>query len=154
LFATATTGGQYTFLSGATVSTEFVYNGSGYNDTEAKQYYQLRKIAAANLFDTNAISSLSSQTLADALNPNSSFLRRYYLMAQFQQREINNVLDVSVRYIQSLQESSGQFSTILEWQLDKRMQLFNVNTIAVGGTDTEFKSVLSKSFMLGIEMHF
>jgi len=59
-----------------------------------------------------------------------------------------------VRYIQSLQESSGQFSTILEWQLDKRMQLFNVNTIAVGGTDTEFKSVLSKSFMLGIEMHF
>ncbi len=75
-------------------------------------------------------------------------------MAQFQQREIKDVLDVIVRYTQSLQESSGQFSTILEWQLDKRIQLFNVNTTAVGGTDTEFKSVLSKSFILGMEAHF
>ena len=154
LFTTVTAGGAYTLLSGATLSLEFLYNGIGYDDAEAGQYHQLRKTAAVHLFDKSSLSPLSQKTLAEALNTGSPFLRRYYLMIQFQQREIKNVLDVILRYTHSPEERSGQFSTILEWQVAKRMQLFNINTIAIGGSDTEFKSVLSKSFMIGIEVHF
>ena len=154
LFTTITTGGAYTFLSGAAASMEVLYNGAGYNDTEARQYYQLRKTAATHLPDNSTLSSLSQGTLTEALNTGSQFLRRYYLMAQFQQTDIKNVLDIIIRCTQSMQEQSGQFSTILEWQFAKRIQLFNINTIAVGRSNTEFKSVLSKSFMLGIEVHY
>lgn len=154
LFATVTAGGAYSFVSGATVSMEFLYNGVGYDDAEAGQYHQLKKTAAVHLFDKSSLSPLSQKTLAEALNTGSPFLRRYYLMAQFQQREIKNVLDIILRYTHGLEEKSGQFSTILEWQVAERIQLFNINTIALGGSDTEFKSVLSKSFMIGLELHF
>jgi hypothetical protein len=76
-------------------------------------------------------------------------------MAQFQEREIRNVLDVMLRYVYGLEERSGQASTILEWQISKRLQFFNINTVAIsGGGDTEFNSVLAGSFMAGIEAHF
>jgi hypothetical protein len=154
LFRTVTAGGAYSFISGATAGIEFLYNGMGYDDAEARQYYQLRKTAAVHLFEKSSLSPLSHKTLAEALNTGSPFLRRYYLMAQFQQKEIKNVLDIILRYTHGLEEKPGQFSTILEWQVAERIQLFNINTLAIGGSDTEFKSVIPKSFMIGLELHF
>ncbi len=69
-------------------------------------------------------------------------------------REIKSVLDVYLRYIYSLEERAGQASTIIEWQVTDRLQIFNINTAAVGGGNTEFNSLLSKSFMAGVEVHF
>jgi hypothetical protein len=154
-FPTVTAGGSYTFLSGETVSLEFLYNGTGYDDAEARDYYSLRKNAANSFFDSGALGGLSRKTLAESLNTGSAFLRRYYLMAQFQEREIKNVLDVMLRYVYGLEERSGQASTVLEWQMSKRLQFFNINTVAVsGGGDTEFNSVLARSFLAGVEAHF
>jgi len=75
-------------------------------------------------------------------------------MAQVQEREIGNVLDVMLRYVRSLEERSGQVAAILEWQATKRLQVFSINTVAVGAKDTEFSSILAKSFIAGIELHF
>jgi hypothetical protein len=155
LFTTITAGGSYTFLSGSTFSVEFLYNEAGYNDAEANDYYTLRENAAAHLFDGGMISGLSMKNLADAFGTGSSFLRRYYVMAQFMSREIRNVVDLVLRYTYSLEEHTGQASTILEWQLSDRIQFFNINTISPdGGGNNEFKSLFSKSFMAGIEVHF
>lgn len=154
LFAAVTAGGSYTLLSGATLTAELLYNSAGYNTAEAARYYRIRKNAAGHLFDNDAISGLSRKTLFETYNAGSSFLRRYYLMLQFQQREIRNVLDLIVRYTHSMDENSGQFSTILEWRLSDRIQLFNINTVGVGRRETEFKSILSKSFLVGLELHF
>jgi hypothetical protein len=154
LFAAITVGGSYTFLSGETVSLELLYNGSGYTDSEAADYYRLRRSAADSFFDAGALGGLSRSTLAGSLNTGSTFVRRYYVMAQFQEREIKNVLDAMLRFVYGPEERAGQASTILEWQVSKRLQIFNINTLAVGREDTEFNAVLSKSFLAGVELHF
>jgi hypothetical protein len=134
---------------------EFLYNGQGYDNAEANAYYTIRRNAYDHFFDTILLSGLSQMTLNDTLNNELPFLRRYYLMGQFQVREIKNVLDIIVRYTHGIEEHAGQASSIIEWQLSNRIQLFNINTVAVGnGKDTEFNSLLTSSYMAGIEMHF
>jgi len=155
LFTTALAGGAYTFLSGSTLSMEFLYNGQGYTDAEANEYYRLRRSAGEHLFDGGLLSGLSQKTLGEAFGTGSPFLRRYYLMGQFQIREIGNVLDIIVRYTHSLEEHAGQASTILEWQLSDRIRFFNLNTFGVNsGGDKEYNTLVSKSIMAGIEVHF
>lgn len=154
-FPTVSAGGSYTFLSGSTFSMEFLYNGQGYDNSEANAYYMIRQNAHDHFFDTTPLSGLSQMTLNETLNNELPFLRRYYLMGQYQVREIKNVLDVIVRYTHGIEEHAGQASSIIEWQLSNRIQLFNINTIAVGsGKNREFNSLLASSYMAGIEVHF
>jgi hypothetical protein len=155
LIPTVTGGGSYTFLSGETLSLEFLYNGQGYDNAEASAYYLIRKNAYEHFFDAGALSGLSQMTLSDSLNNELPFLRKYYFMGQFQVREIKNVLDVIVRYTQGIEEHAGQASSIIEWQISNHIELFNINTVAVGsGRNTEFNSLLTNSVMAGIEAHF
>ncbi len=155
LFTTVSAGGSYTFLSGSTLSMEFLYNGLGYDNAEANSYYMIRQNAYDHFFDATPMSGLSQMTLGETINNELPFLRRYYLMGQFQVREIKNVLDVIVRYTHGLEEHAGQASSIIEWQMSNRVQLFNINTVAVGsGRNTEFNSLLAESYMVGIEVHF
>ena len=155
LFATAVVGGGYTFLSGSTLNLEFLYNGQGYGDADAAEYYRLRNAAGEHYFDGGLMSALSGRTLGQTINTGLPYLRRYYVMGQFQVREIGNVLDISVRYIHGLEERAGQASTILEWKLSDRVQFFNINMVAInGGKETEFNAILDRSFMAGIEVHF
>jgi hypothetical protein len=155
LFATAVVGGAYTFLSGSTLNLEFLYNGQGYGDADADEYYRLRHAAGDHYFDGGLMSALSSRTLGQTVNTGLPFLRRYYLMGQFQVREIGNVLDIAVRYTHGLEERAGQASTILEWKLSDRVQFFNINMVGIDrGKETEFNAILARSFMAGIEVHF
>ena len=155
LFPTVTAGGSYTFLSGQTLSLEFLYNGAGYNNSEASTYYQLRQNADTHFFDSGAIGALSLRTLAQSFSTGSDLLRRYYLMAQLQSGEIKNVLNIIVRYTHGLEEHAGQASSIIEWKMTDRLEFFNINTVAVSrGRDTEFNALLDKSFLAGVEAHF
>ncbi|HET7318205.1 MAG TPA: hypothetical protein VFK23_03610 [Nitrospirota bacterium] len=155
LYPAVTAGGSYTFLSGETLSLEFLYNGAGYNDDEADAYYQLRQNAALHFLDSSPIGALSQKTLVQSLFTGSDLLRRYYLMAQLQSREIKNVLNIIVRYTHGLEEHAGQTSSIIEWKMTDRLEFFNINTVAVSrGRDTEFNALLDKSFLAGVEAHF
>jgi hypothetical protein len=157
LFATTVVGGAYTFLSGSTLNLEFLYNGKGYSDADAVEYYKLRGQAGDHYFDGGLLSSLSARTLEQTMNTGLPFLRRYYLMGQFQVREISNVLDIAVRYTHGLEERAGQASTILEWKLSDRVQFFNINMVSIDrgkAKETEFNSILAWNFMAGIEVHF
>jgi hypothetical protein len=154
LFTTVAAGGSYTFLSGETINLEFLYNGPGCGDTEAEDYYELRRNASSVFLDTGPIGALSEKTLAESLNTGSAFLRRYYLMAQVQKREIKNVLDIMLRYVHGIEEHAGQISSILEWKMSDRIEVFNINMISVGGAETEFRSIIDQSFLAGIEVHF
>jgi hypothetical protein len=153
LLATVTAGGSYTLLAGSTLSLEFLYNGQGYGDADADAYYSLRRNASDHYFDGGQLSALSQQTLSEALNTGLPFLRRYYVMGQYQVREIANVLDVIVRYTHSLEEHAGLASSIVEWQLSDRVEFFNINSVAVSrGRETEFNAVLAWSVMAGVEL--
>lgn len=154
LFATTVVGGGYTFMSGSIFNLEFLYNGQGYGDADAAEYYRLRRAAGDHYFDGGLMSALSARTLGQTANTGLPFLRRYYVMGQFQAREINNVLDIAVRYTRGLEERAGQASTIVEWKLSDRVQFFNINTAGINGGESEFKSMVARSFMAGIEVHF
>ncbi len=155
LFFTTVAGGSYTTLSGSTMTLEFLYNSEGYGDAEAREYYDLRKNASDHYFDNSPLSGLSQKTLAESLTTGLPFLRRYYLMVQYQEREIKNVLDVILRYAYSIEEDSGAATTIVEWKLSDRMSIFNVNNISTrNDKNNEYNSLIRNSFMLGIEAHF
>lgn len=155
IFATVAVGGSYTALSGETYSLEFLYNGEGYDDAEAKRYYDLRQNAGNHFFDVDVLSGLSQQTLFNSFNTGLPFLRKYYLMVQFSDREIKSVLDINLRYVHCLEDNTGAASSILEWKLSDRMLFFNINQIGFDyRKESEFTSVLDWSVMAGIEMHF
>jgi hypothetical protein len=155
LFFTAVAGGSYTTLSGSTMNLEFLYNSEGYGDAEARDYYDLRRSASDHYFDTTPLSDLSRKTLAESLNAGLPFLRRYYLMAQYQAREIRNVLDVILRYAHSIEENAGAATTIVEWKLTDSLSLFNINNISTRNHDNnEYNALIRNSFMLGVEAHF
>lgn len=154
-FTTATAGGAFTFLSGETLNLEFLYNGPGYNDADAGEYYTLRQNASSHFFDTGMLSGLSQATLGASFNNGLLFLRRYYVMGQYQVREIKNVLDIAVRYVHGLDERAGAVSSIVEWRVSDHLLLFNINTASVmGWKETEFNSIIDTSVMAGAEAHF
>jgi hypothetical protein len=155
IFTTVTAGGSYTFLTGGTLSMEFLYNGRGYNDAEAASYYRLRQNASDHFFDNGPLFGPAHTTLGQTMNNGLSFLRRYYLMGQLHIPEIRNVLDLVLRYTYCLEDRAGQAASIIEWQLTNRIQLFNLITVAVTrGRESEFNSLFSKSFLAGLEMHY
>jgi len=154
LFLTASIGGSYTFLAGPTLNIEFLYNDQGYDDDDARVYYAIRRQANAHFFDPDPLAGLSRMALNQTFNTGLPFLRRYYLMGQVQAREIRNVLDVFLRYTHGLEEHAGQVSTIIEWKIADHASLFNINTASIGGRDTEFTSLIDRSVMLGVEVHF
>src|SRR5574341_597629 len=143
LFFTTVAGGSYTTLSGSTMTLEFLYNSEGYGDAEARAYYDLRKNASDHYFDATPLSGLSQKTLAESLTTGLPFLRRYYLMAQYQAREIKNVLDIILRYAYSIEEDAGAATTIVEWKLSDRMSLFNINNISTHNSkNTEYNALI------------
>jgi hypothetical protein len=134
---------------------EFLYNSEGYGNAGARDYYDLRRNASDHYFDTGPLSGLSQRTLAESLNTGLPFLRKYYLMAQYQEKEIKNVLDVILRYAYSIEEDAGAATTIVEWKLSDRMSLFNINNISTHNSkNTEYNALVRNSFMLGVETHF
>jgi hypothetical protein len=154
-FSTVTAGGAYTFLSGSTASIEFLYNGPGYGDADAAAYYALRRNAHDHYFDAGPLAGLSQSILAQTAVTGLSFLRRYYLMGQYQVREIGNELDIVLRYVHGIEERAGQASTIAEWRITDRMQLFNINMMSIDrGRETEFNAAVDRSFLAGIEISF
>ncbi len=155
IFPTALVGGSYTFLTGSTFSMEYLYNGQGYSDADAREYYRLRQSASEHFFDIGLLSGLSRKTLGETVATGLPFLRRHYVMGQFQVREIRNVLDLIIRYTHGIEEGAGQAATIVEWQISDRVRFFNINSVAVNeGRTSEFNAMVSKSFVAGIEVHY
>jgi hypothetical protein len=154
LFPVVVVGGSYTFLNGSTASAEFLYNGEGYGKEDAAAYYRLRSEAAGHFFDAGPLSGLSRGILDQAMDRGSLFLRRAYALAQYQVREIRNVLDVIVRYTYGIEEGGGQASAIIEWQVTDRVQLFTIDTKSVGSANREFSSTVRESYIAGMELHY
>ncbi len=155
LYPTVVAGGGYTFLSGSTVSMEFLYNRPGYGDTDAEEYYRLRAEAGDHYFDGGPLAGLSSRMLGGTAETGLLYLRRYYLMGQYQVREAGEVMDLIVRYVHGIEERAGQASAIIEWKLTDRLQLFSVAMMSIDrGKTTEFNAVLDRRFLAGVEHHF
>ena len=150
-------GGSYTFEAKGTLSTEYAYYSPGYSDAQAESYYTLRRKAgrafqAGQIFSLGSpLSGLGQMTLGQTADTGLRLLRRNYALLQYTQNNINNVIDLTFRWTQNLDDGSGQFTAVLAYSLGNHLELFTVGTLMAGGKNTEFGSILDYQCMIGVK---
>ncbi len=146
-------GASYTLENSATLSLEYMYNGAGYNDTEAANYYTLRQHAGDNLHHPT-LGGLARTNLGAALDPGLALLRRHYLLLQYAFNEMGNNLSYTLRWTANLDDQSNKLTLISEYAYNDHLQLFLIGGYNQGRSDSEFPSPLRSSLMLGLEYTF
>ena len=154
LKGTLLAGGSYTLEVGPTLTMEYVYNGPGYSDGEADLYYRLRQAAMDVYALSGQIGDLSRLTLSRTADPKLRFLRRNYIMVQYQQNDIKDILNLTFRWTRNIDDSSGQFIAIVEYYMGDNIQLFSIGGVNSGSSDTEFGTILDNHCMIGVEYTF
>ena len=147
-------GGSYTLEMGPTLTIEYIYNGPGYNNRQARDYYRLRDVAADAFDLTGPIGDLSRLTLSQTADPGLRFLRQNYVMVQYSHNDIKDVLNLTFRWTRNLDDGSSQFISMVEYFFGEHTQLFSIGTINSGARDTEFGSILDYQWMVGFEYTF
>lgn len=146
-------GSSYTLEMGPTLTMEYLYNGLGYSDNQAERFYQLRE-RASETYNLLGLSGLSRLILSRTADPKMRFLRRNYLMLQYIHNDIRDVLNLTFRWTQNLDDGSGQFISFIEYLLGDHIGLFSIETINTGNHDTEFRTFLDSQWMIGMEYTF
>ena len=150
-------GGSYTFEGKGTLTMEYAYYSPGYSDAQAESYYALRRKAGqafqAGLAQSPAspLFGLGQSTLGQTADTGLRLLRRNYALLQYIQNNIKNVVDLTVRWTQNLDDGSGQFTAVLAYSLGKHLELFTVGTAMAGSKNTEFGSILDYQCMIGVK---
>ncbi|MEW6669084.1 MAG: hypothetical protein AB1512_28065 [Thermodesulfobacteriota bacterium] len=147
-------GGSYTFESKGTLTLEYAYNAQGYSDTQAETYYALRRRAADALNSPGPVSGLARRTLGQTAATGLRFLRRNYLLLQYTQSNIQNILDLTLRGTRNLDDGSCQYTALVTCFLGDHLELFSVATVNAGAEETEFRSILDYQWMLGLKYTF
>jgi len=147
-------GGSYTLELGPTFTLEYVYNSEGYNSREANLYYELRERASETFFLPDPASSLSRSVLTQTLDTRQKLLRQHYVMIQYQQSQIRNVLNVIFRYAYNLDDNSSQFIPIVEYEMGDHTQVFLIGRQNFGSDETEFGSIIDYFWSVGLRYTF
>jgi hypothetical protein len=146
-------GTSYTLQLGPTLNLEYAYNGEGYDEGEADRYFELGRQTSAVFKANGPLAGAAAGLLGQALTPDLYLLRRHYLFFQFLQTNIANWIDINLRYTQNLQDGSGQFVPIVNWNVGDRVQLFGQAIVNLGNGHTEFGRFQQYSFILGVELY-
>ena len=154
LKGTLLAGGSYTLEVGPTLTMEYVYNGPGYSNGDADLYYHLRQAASDAYTLSGPIGDLSRLTLSRTADPKLRFLRRNYIMLQYQQNDIRDVLNLTFRWTRNIDDGSGQFIAIMEYYIGEHTMIFSIGGINSGSSDTEFGTILDRHCMIGVEYTF
>jgi len=147
-------GGSYTLEMGSTLTVEYVYSGLGFSDDQAETYYRLRQGALDAYTDKSSIGSLSRLILSQTADPGFRFLRRNYVMLQYNHNDIKDVLNLTFRWTRNIDDDSGQFISILEYFAGDNIQFFSIGSINSGSKDSEYKNILDCQWMVGLEYTF
>ncbi len=144
-------GSSYTLEENGTFSLEYAYNAPGYNNDEAETYYALRSRGAIAFNMGGMAGALGFMTLGQTINPGLRFLRKNYVMLQYLQSNIQNKIDLTLRWTQNLDDGSGQFLTLVSYSLGDHLELFSSGMINTGGENTEFSSTMNYQLMFGLK---
>lgn len=149
-----TVGASYTMESGATFTLEYFFNSPGYSDDDTGLYDELRASAADAFYSPPPLSNYSNMTLQQTLYPRLRFLRKNYLTFQFYQIEIQDVLNIIMRYTYNVDDGSSVFIPVVTYNIGDYFQLFFTGDQRFGSEDSEFRSIIDYSYMLGVEFTF
>jgi hypothetical protein len=144
-------GSSYTLEASGTFSLEYAYNAPGDNSDEADIYYALRRKGAIAFNMGGMAGALGLMTLGQTINPGLRFLRKNYAMLQYSQSNIQNKIDLTLRWTQNLDDGSGQFITLVSYSLGNHLELFSSGMISAGAENTEFSSTMNYQLMFGLK---
>ncbi len=150
-------GSSYTLETGPVFSLEYFYNGSGYSDGQAAVYYRIRRNASDAYSipgPPSLLQGLAAMTLGQTAVAGMQFIRQNYLMFQYSQSGIHDLIDIVSRWTWNIDENSGQFLMNLNYYAGDHLQLCSVGVANYGESDTEFKNIFDYSLMIGLEYTF
>lgn len=154
IFSTLLVGSTYTFESGSTLTLEYLFNQAGYSDNTAADYYKLRQRAHDVYYDPGYIQGLSRQTLGQTMDNNLIFLRKNYFMAQYIQKDIFDIFDLTLRFVHCADDHSSRLLSYMDFYAGDNTRFFTSSTINLGNHETSFGSIFDYSLLIGIEYIF
>lgn len=147
-------GGAYTFLSGPTISLEYLYNGLGYDSRQAQDLADYRLEASAIFTSDGPYSEAGAALLGQSVDVGLEFLRRSYLMLQWYHHGIAEVLDVRVRGLGNLDDGALRCSLQVEYAFAGNARAFLLGVANSGSADSEFRTLYDEYVLLGFELFF
>lgn len=147
-------GGSYTLQAGPTLSLEYLYHSLGYTDEEAALYYSLRNQASQAYSQAGSAAESAADILSMTADPNLRFLRQHYIMVQAVQSDFKDVLNLTGRWLYSLDDHSSQVYGSIGYFIGDHLELFATGTINFGSSNTEFGTFYEHQLTLGLEVTF
>ena len=126
-------GATYTFEKGATIGLEYFHRSDGCANLPLQACLILRG------------------ALVDPVRP---LVRRRYAMLQYTDTKIAGRMNVQVRFVRDLDDQSSQLVVNLEVELGDHWQVYAIPTFYHGRRDSEFGSLLHRSFFIGASYTF
>ena len=152
-------GGSYTLQDGSAFSLEYFHQGSG-TATEPIERALVPEGLYQDLqdrfsdFDGSPNELLAEIEALDLDFNLPALVRKNYVMLQYVKPEIRDVLTLTGRWIYNVDDTSNRAVGIVNWEVNSRLTVLTVGNAFIGGTDTEFGSLLNHSLMAGVQYHF
>ncbi len=154
IYSTLLAGGTYTFESGSSLTFEYLYNQMGYNNKEAKNYYTLRQNAHDAYHLPNPIAGLARHTLGQTADNGLMFLRQNYFMLQYIENDVFDLLNLTFRWTQCIDDKSVQFVSSVDFYAGDSTRFFTSIVLNHGNHETAFGSILDYQVIIGVEYFF
>lgn len=126
-------GGSYTLAWGPTLTAEYYYDSAG---TTLDPIW------------------LAFFPPSPAVSPDMEYFRKDYLLLQFLDTGIRDVLDITLRWICDLDDGSSRTVAMLEYELGDHMRMFTIGSYDSGEKGDEFGFALNYSVFFGVQYTF
>jgi hypothetical protein len=147
---------SYTFEEGPTLTLEYFRNTPGYSKSQADLLLDFADQVDQVLGLPPIIGNLPRFDLNFEAITNIQLrrLRENYLMLQCQQAQIQNVLNLLLRYTYNLDDNGSQLIPMILYDWNDNIQLFVVGSQNFGDKDDEFRFFVDYSYFLGFQYTF
>lgn len=126
-------GATYTFEHGGALALEYFHRSDGCGDVPIQSCVALQ---------------------GSPVDPVHPLLRRRYAMLQYTDTRIADRLNLVLRLVRNLDDQSSQLVVNLELELGNHWQVYAIPTFYHGKRDSEFGSLLRRSFFVGASYTF
>lgn len=154
LYTMLLVGSSYTTELGPTLSVEYVYNGYGYDDDEARDYYTFRDNASELFTNGGILKGLGGSGLSATDDTGLKLLRQNYVMAQYQHNDIHDVLNLTFRATYNMDDGSRQYYSNADYYFGDHIQFFLTFLFNDGNNHSEYKKAIDYQWIIGMEYTF
>ncbi len=147
-------GASYTLESGSTFVAEYLYNSAGYSDAQAELFHKLRAEAAAAYTAGGPVALPAAKQLRLAVDPGFGFMRKHYLLFQFRKSEIFDMVDITLSWLQNLDDGSSRLLPAIDIALWDHAAVFLHGVVNRGEAETEYTALYRFQIVTGLEFTF